>query len=190
MKSSTKRFVSIILSLIMLIASVFVYSALIRPAYSEIENLRAEAGGKAQLLGQQQSSIKQVQSLLSQYQDVLKVEDTISSILPLSPDAASGVNQISGLSKINNLTLDLLSIEETAIKPSSEPDLAKGVGALKFNFHLIGSYENFKAFLQNLETNITLMDLANLKMEAAARAKTGENRFSYTLSVNTYYQAE
>ena len=190
MKSSTKRFVSILLSLLMLIASIFVYSTLIRPAYSDIENLRAQASSKTQLLEQQQSSIKQVQSLLSQYQDVLKVEDTISSILPLSPDVASGVNQITGLSKINNLTIDLLSIEETAIKPSDEPNLVKGVGALKFNFHLIGSYENFKAFLQNVETNITLMDLTNLKVETAARAKLNENRFSYTLTVNTYYQAQ
>jgi len=174
----------------MLIASIFVYSTLIRPAYSDIENLRAQASSKTQLLEQQQSSIKQVQSLLSQYQDVLKVEDTISSILPLSPDVASGVNQITGLSKINNLTIDLLSIEETAIKPSDEPNLVKGVGALKFNFHLIGSYENFKAFLQNVETNITLMDLTNLKVETAARAKLNENRFSYTLTVNTYYQAQ
>ena len=190
MKSSTKRFVSILLSLLILIASIFVYSTLIRPAYSEIEKLRAQAGGKTQLLEQQQSSTKQIQSLLSQYQDVLKVEDTISSILPLSPSVASGINQITGLSKINNLAIDLLSIEETAIKPSEQSSLVRGVGALKFNFHLIGSYENFKAFLQNLETNITLMDLTNLKMEPAVRTKTGENRFSYTLNVNTYYQAE
>ena len=190
MRSSTKRFISIVLAMLMLIAAVFVYSTFIRPAYSDIENLRAQANNKTQIFEQQQSSTKQIQSLLSQYQDVLQVEDTISSILPLSSDVASGVNQITGLSKINNLTIDLLAVEETAITPSDQPNLIKGVGALKFNFHLIGSYENFKAFLQNLETNITLMDLTNLKVETATKTKSNENRFSYTLTVNTYYQTQ
>jgi len=190
MRSSTKRFVSIILSLLILIAAVFVYSSFIRPAYSEIENLRGEVAFKTSALAQQQSSSQQIQSLLSQYQDVLKVEDTISSILPMTANVASGVNQLSGLAKVNNLNLDLLSVEETAIKPSDQPDIVKGVGALKFNLHLTGSYENFKTFLQEIETNLNLMDLTNLKMEAATKTKSGENRFSYTLTVNTYYQAE
>ena len=190
MRSSTKRFVSIVMALLMCIAAVFVYSSFIRPAYSDIATLRTLVSEKTTLFEQQKSSVDQLQNLLSQSQDVLKVEDTISSILPLSPDVASGVNQINGLSKINNLALDLLSIEETAIKPSGRPDLARGVGTLKFNFHLSGSYENFKTFLQNMETNITLMDLANLKLESASKTRSGENRFSYTVTVNTYYQAE
>lgn len=190
MRSSSKRFVSIVLALAMLVAAVFVYSTFIRSAYSDVETLRAQANSKTTTFTQQQSSVKQIQNLLSQYQDVLKVEDTISSMLPLSPDIGSDINQITGLAQINNLTLDILSTEEMAIKPSKQPTLAKGIGTLKFNFHLTGGYENFKNFIQELETNITLIDLVNLKVEPFSKGKSAGNIFSYTITANAYYQTQ
>jgi len=186
MRASSKRFTSILLAILMFIASLFIYSSLILPAYSEIINLRAEVVSRTQLVTEEEASIGQVQKLLSEYQDVAAIQDTISLILPVSQNVALGVSQISGLSKINNLIIDSLSMQELAIKPSTQSNLVKGIGTLRFNFHLIGSYENFKAFLQNLETNITLIDLASLKVDSGS--KVGGNIFSYNITADMYYQ--
>ncbi len=187
MRASSKRFVSILLAIVMFIASLFIYSTLILPAYSEVTNLRAEVVARTRLIAEEEASIGQVQKLLSEYKDVAVIQDTISLILPISQNIALGVSQISGLSKINSLILDSLSTQELAIKPSTQPTLIKGMGTLRFSLHLIGSYENFKAFLKNLETNITLIDLVSLKIESGSRV--GGNIFSYSIIADTYYQS-
>ena len=188
MKASIKRFLSILLAILMFVASLFVYSTLIRPAYSEIKSLRAEIAGRLELISKNEVSIQQVKKLLTEYQDIAKVQETISLILPLEQNTSQGVNQIDGLSKLNKLTIDFLSIQQLAIKPSTQPGLVKGLGVLRYNFRLTGTYESLKSFIQAVETNISLMDLVSLKIEPAT--KSAKDNFSYTVNMDTYYQAE
>ncbi len=190
MKASTKRIFSILISISMLIGSLFIYTSLIRPIYSQIKDLRIEVASRLDFIAKHETYIQQVQKLLSEYQDIAKIIETTSLILPLEPDVAFGVNQIAGLSKFYNLTIELLGVQQLAITPSSQPNSIKGLGTLRFNFRLMGSYESFKSFLQALETNITLMDLMNLKTEPATQTKAAGNNFYYTMVVDTYYQAE
>lgn len=188
MKASAKRFLSILLAILMFVASLFVYSTLIRPVYSEIKSLRAEIAGRLEFISENETSIQQVEKLLTEYQDIAKVQETTSLILPLEQNASQGVNQISGLAGFNNLIVEFLSIQQLAIKPSIQPGLVKGLGILRYNFRLTGTYEGFKSFLQAVETNISLMDLANLKIEPATKSTKGN--LSYTVNMDTYYQAE
>ncbi len=176
------------MAILIFTASLFIYSSLISPAYSEVKDLRAEVFTRKKFITQQEVYVTQVKEILNQYKDVSAIKNTISLILPTSQNTALAVNQISGLSKINNLILDTLSGQELAIKPSSQPTLVRGIGTLRFNLHLIGSYENFKSFIDNLESNITLIDLVDLKVESGARA--GGNIFSYNITADTYYQTK
>jgi len=189
MKASTKRIFSILISILMLIGSLFVYASLISPTYSQIKDLRAEVASRLDFIAKNETYIQQVQKVLSEYQDITKTTETTSLILPLEQDVASGVNQIAGLSTNNKLTIELLGVQQLSIKPSNQSNLIKGLGTLRFNFRLMGSYENFKSFLRALETNITLMDLMNLKIESAPKPKSGVTNFYYTMTVHTYYQA-
>lgn len=186
MRASAKRFSSIMVAILFFIASIFIYNSLIQPAYSGIKDLRAEIATRLDLIATNQNSIQQVQNLLTQYQNAADIQQTTSLILPLSQDIALGADQINGLSKINNLSIELLGVQQVAIKPSKQPNLVKGIGTSRFNFRLNGAYENFKAFLQAVETNINLTDLVSLKIEPA----TSRNNFLYTMTVDTYYQSE
>ena len=188
MKASTKRILSILIAILMFVGSLFIYTSLIRPTYSEIKNQRAEIVSRLELINKHEASIKQVQKILNEYQNVSQLTETISLILPLEQNVPQSVNQITGLTKINNLAVDFLSAQQLAITPSTEPSLVKGMGTLRFNFALIGPYENFKKFLQALETNIGLMDLTSLKVEPATKSSKGN--FSYTMTVDTHYQSE
>ena len=188
MKASSKRFLSIIVAILVFVASLFVYSSLIRSVYSDIKNLRAEVVSRLELINKNQVSVQQVKQLLNEYQDISKIQETTSLVLPPQQNVPQTVNQINGLAKFNNLAIQFLSVQQLSIKPSAQPGLVSGLGVLRLNFSLIGSYENFKKFMQSLDTNITLLDLVTLKAEPALKSQKGE--FSYTMTVDTYYQSE
>jgi len=190
MRASTKRVLSILTAILLIIASLVVYTYLIQPAYSEIINLRAEVASRRELVNEQEVSVKQVQNLLSEYQGIAQVQQVVSLILPTGENLPQSLNQITGLADLNKLSTASLTVQRLAIRPSAKSSLVQGVGVLRFNFQLEGSYENFKSFLQNLETNINLMDLASLKVGPSSKAKLDKNSFDYTMSVDTYYQAQ
>lgn len=190
MKSSIKRMTSILTAIFMIIASLFVYSSLIRPVYSEIKNLKAEVGSRLDIINKNKSSISQVQKLLSEYQETVKIQEITLSILPLEYNLSSAVNQIVGLANLNNLSIQSLAVQQLAIKPLTQSNLVKGIGTLRFNIRLSGSYENFKMFLGNLETNVNLMDLVSLKIEQSREIRTDNKSFSFAIIIDTYYQAE
>jgi len=192
MKVSTKRVFSILIAIFMFIASLFIYSSLIKSIYAEIKNKRTEIVSRLELINKYETSIKQIQKILSEYQNISQFAETISSILPPEQNVSQSVNQISGLAKINNLIINFLSVQQLAITPSSKPDLIRGRGVLRLNFALTGSYENFRKFVQTMETNISLMDLVSLKIEPKTETglKSVKDNFSYAMAVDTYYQSK
>ncbi|MFH1346882.1 MAG: type 4a pilus biogenesis protein PilO [Spirochaetota bacterium] len=190
MRSTSKRFTSILASALMFIAAIFVYSNLVSPAYSEIKNLKAELLSSSKMVEEQQFITSQVQNLLNEYQDISSIENTVGIMLPLSQDATSNLNQITGLVTINNLKLESLSVSKMANRPSDSPNLVKGVGILRFTFQLSGSYENFKSFLKAVETNIALMDLVDLQIESPQNLKASGANLSFLINIKTYYQTE
>ncbi len=189
MKASGKRILSMLMSALIFVSSIFVYASFVKPTYSQIKDLRAEVSSRLNFIDKHENYIQEVQRILNEYQDVARITETTSLILPLSQDAASGLNQINGLSALNHLVIELLSVQQLSITPSSQQNSIKGVGTLRFNFRLAGKYEDFKSFLQAVETNITLMDLVSLKIEPTLGA-AGADSFYYTITLDTYYQAE
>lgn len=110
MKASSKRILSILTAVLMIIASLFVYSSLIRPVYSEIKNLRSEAASRLDLINKNKVSITQVQKLLNEYQNIAQVQEVISSILPLEQNVPQAINQIVGLAELNKLSIELVAV--------------------------------------------------------------------------------
>jgi len=174
----------------MFIAAIFVYGSFISPAYSDINNLRAELSARSQTVNEQQSAISQVQNLLKEYQNISSVETTIGTMLPLSEDTAASLNQIIGLATVNNLKLESVSVSRMANRPSNEQGLVKGVGVLRFSFLLNGSYANFKSFLRAMETNVSLMDLINLQIESSLGSRINGGNISFSVDADAYYQTK
>ncbi len=174
----------------MFIAAIFIYGSFISPAYSDINNLRAELSVRSQAVNEQQSAIKQVQNLLKEYQNISSIENTIGAILPLSEDTAASLNQITGLAAVNSLKLESVSISRMANRPSNKQGLVKGVGVLRLSFQLSGSYANFKSFLRAMETNVSLMDLVNLQIESSLGSRINGGNILFSVDADTYYQTK
>lgn len=188
MKSSTKRLFGIFTALLFLIGSIFVYASMIKPALEEIDELRGKLASRSDILENYGKAVKQLQSLLTQYQETTDVQQQVSLALPIGQNVPQAVNQVVGIAAANDLAIQSMGLQQLAIKPATAP-LVRGMGTLRMNVRLTGTYQGFKSFLKNLETNITLLDTTSLKIEVQ-KEKSGALFLAYVLSIDTYYQTK
>jgi len=184
MKPSTKRMLSILAAIILLIASVFVYTSLIKPEYKEISAMRDKSATLNQTYNNYESLNKKFQEIFAQYQNLGDLEKQLSMILPSKIDAAYAASQIAGIAQKNKSNLLSLTTRQLAIRPGV--GTVKGIGTLRMEAKLVGNYEDFKMFLKDMESNIMISDLVSLRIE---KQKAGDG-ILYTLTIDAYYQAE
>lgn len=185
MKPSTYRLLSILGSSFLLIAAVIVYSNLVYPAYNEIQKLRDQRKADLNLLQEQGEAINAVNRLLSEYQSLAQIQENISMVLPNKEGVPSVINQLQGLARINNLNIDSLSLQYPPLKASAD-SLIKPLGTLRVTVRLNGDYKNLRPFLEDIETNIRLMDVYSLGIEGGG--VPGKIKLTYNLVLDTYYQ--
>lgn len=189
MRASSKRTLSILASLVLLVGAVFIYSSLIKPAYLEIKSLRSQTATRIDIIGENQSYINKIQNLLNEYQNASQLQAAITVLLPDEQNLAQSLNQINGLIGISGLSPDRISVNQLAIRPSLGSSIVKSIGTLRFEVKILGNYQNFKSFLQKLETNIGIFDVVSVKVEPPGRG-TSTGIFNYTAVIDSYYQTQ
>lgn len=191
MKASTKRILSILASTLLLIAVVVIYIKLIKPAYSDVQQLRGEIQARENLLSEQNQAVNQVQNLIGQLQNqnITQFQDQISLVLPTGENVPQALNQYQTIAQASGLSLQTVALNYLAIKPAaSNVNLTKGVGTERFKLKVLGSYEAVKTFLQAIETNVRLTDLVSLKISRTAQS--GQNLYVTEIVVDSYYQSK
>jgi Tfp pilus assembly protein PilO len=182
---SLKRLMFIMISVVLVAGSLVCFGALIKPTYEEVMSKRSSLTNRSNLVEENKSISSKMKSMLTEYQKSEALLTTVSSIIPEDPDTAQSINQVATLAKINGLTLEVISSDLLAIKPGdSKTDFIKRIGTIRLDFRVAGSYENFKAFLQTIETNINLMDINSIRLTQSG------GRMVYTMSIDAYYQAD
>ncbi|MCL4405318.1 MAG: type 4a pilus biogenesis protein PilO [Patescibacteria group bacterium] len=158
------------------------------PAYDQVQNLRGEQTGIQTTIAQDQQAVSVVNNLLGQYQSLSQFRDSISQVLPTADnmDTAGIVYQIQGLAGSRGLTLQSLTLQNLPTQAISSDQLVSPVGSIQISLTLSGPYQNFKAFLGDLETNIRLMDVSSINISGGGSA-TNSN-LVYAMVVKTYYQ--
>ncbi len=186
MKVATRRFAELIGSFILFAATIFIYAVLLEPAYVEVNKLRGELFSERQVLEEQRTIVEKVKMALQQYQDLSKIADTISLVLPGKEAYPTLMNQLDTIAKsagifLDSVNLNTLAVFEagTAAKKSPLPT------TLQLTMNLIGPYSSFKEFLSKIETNVRLIDVVRFSVAPTA---VGQN-YSYSLVAHTYYQS-
>lgn len=189
MKYSKKRFINILLSMVFIAAALFIYSFFLVQTFQTAKALRGEVEAKRQLYKDQLVAIKRVKTLLAQFEENLRLQETLNSILPVgNAELPAVVAQINGLAKLNGVILDKLSIRFGPIGPAAvQIPLAAGIGKATVEFGAEGSYESLKGFLAMLENNIRIMDVMNLDAEILLNE---QNLLRMAFKVDVYYQAK
>lgn len=189
MKNSVKRTISLLASLILLVGSIFAYSFFIKPEYQLVNQLRGTLVAKANLFTDQQTIIAEVEELLSQFESAARIQEIVSLSLPLKESESGIFSQLQALAQANDLVIEVLSVQSLPTKSTAKArgvkSMIKDLGVLQILAKLSGSYENFKRFLQGVETNIRVMDLVSLKIEKDGRK---QELFEFNIALNAYYQ--
>ena len=186
MKTSSKRILFILSALAFLIGSVVVYSSFIKNVYDEVVVLRGSLISKQDTYNQFSGTFNQVQALIADYQNKGDVQNKMSLILPKDRNVSYLVGQIVGLAEANGISISSLSTQILPVQPS-QSKVIRNIGRIKAEVKLSGSYAGFKAFLRQLENNILILDVTDLKVDVTP-AKTGAVSLDYSISVTSYYQ--
>lgn len=187
MRASTIRFLNLLASLGLLLAAIFVFTLLLKPAYREINVLRGDLAVKTSTLTDQKKIVAEVREYLDRYQSLVGHSQKISLTLPNREEYPNLINQLSGLARISGLALQSVTLATLPYQKSgtSVADSAPVVNIIQATLSLSGSYQSFKNLLQSIETNIRLMDAVSFSLNPG----TGGDNYSYNLVVNAYYQS-
>jgi len=89
------------------------------------------------------------------------------------------------LAKINSMDIESLSLQYPPLKSSTD-SLIEPMGTVRATIRLNGDYRDLRPFLEDLETNIRLIDVYSLNVEGGGIP--GRNKLIYNLVLDTYYQ--
>ena len=188
MKTATKRLISLLASLGVLVASIFVYTILLLPAYSHVNELRGDLAAHKEALADQKKVFDQVKDLIAENQSISVIRENVSRVIPGKEDYPNLVTQLSGLASAAQLRVN--SIDMNAL-PGGNGEI-RGAGGLpsasvlQVTVVATGTYQALKDFLSTLERNIRITDLVSLGISVPA---SGSQNFSYNIVLNSYYQS-
>ncbi len=182
MKGSSKRFISLVLSLGLLFGSIILFLFFLRPAYSQVSVLRGEYSANKSTIANQESVVAKVKDVLSNYQDQLaNLEKNALNIVPKDPEYESFLYQINAISKIDGILLVSLDFNLLPNKSAKGRDFTQN-SVLQVKLQLKGPYEKFKTFITDVEKNMRIMDIVSMNIIPDDK---GNN--SYSVVLNTYY---
>ena len=158
-------------------------------------------------VAQQRSVLKNIKDVEHRYETTKASVERMFSVLPVWSAASIPelLIELEGLARTNGISVESISFQE-AKNPSAagEPGEQRNVGyrTVTVAAGARGTYESMKGFLQAVESSQHLMDVITLSLTAAdaPQERTGttteevlEERgasdiFSYTISINAYYQ--
>jgi Tfp pilus assembly protein PilO len=201
MRVSTKRILSGILSLFFLFLAFIIFIYFIKPVYEETQNLRAEALQKENQLNKQKTLSREFQNLVEKYGDKKDVQEIFSLILPTNLAVGDALTQINGLLSQNNMSILSFNVSRPLLQSlssaTSSGNFLKPVGMFDISFKSFGSYEDFKNFLNQLETNIRIFNIKNLNISSIQVVQQPKQtlsptvqKLSYDITVTAYYQSE
>jgi hypothetical protein len=204
MRQETKRLSSIIIAALILAAALMVYFEFIIPAYTNLQLVKGQEESEATLYSNEQQVVSKVKSLLVTYQSDASSSQSVAMALPVGPDVSGALAQIYGIAANANVAIQGTQISTQAVQAvaasattvgsaAAAGSIVKPTGTVSFQVTGSASYESFKSFLQELETNIRIFDVTAISLQPAAIAATktqaaNADTFNYTITVVTYYQ--
>ncbi len=187
MKPSTQRLIIILGSFALMIASIYVLVSLLIPSYQGVQSLRLQRAQAVNLYENQVEASNKIGGLINQYNSLATVQEALSVILPTEPQTSILMNDVQALAANNSVVLNSISFQYPPIAkaPSS---IVLGLGTIRITANLTGSYESFKAFLRDIETNIRVIDVNSLRIDGGGVSK--QTNLTYNLIMDAYYQSK
>jgi len=195
--------------LLLIVASVGVFIAIIVPRWDEVKTERttvATYNANLAIANQLQESR---QSLIAQYNNISKTDlDNITTLLPDSVDNIRLIIQLdslatkNGLSSLRSVDYDPTQVPTTnpdgttttpaATDPTTDPTTSLlPYGQFVISFETTGQYSNFLSFLSDMEKNLRLVDITEVDFTSPDPSATGAasiaDGMDYKVTLTTYW---
>lgn len=174
-------------SLVCVALSLYVYSSLISPKLSEIQELRGRRQATLTLLADYETAIQEKNRVISRYQSVETLQKVFDEVVPPSHNIPSLLNQINGLAELSEVSVDSVEFQELPLQTTTSKSLVKPYGTIQANIKCASNYQSMKAYLAAIETNVRLM---NIKTVTITEGFADNPTLIYTIAVEAYYLTE
>lgn len=177
-----------LLPVILVIAAIGLFVAFTNPTYQGLKGTQAKVDSYNDALDKAQE-LKNLRDKLSSARNAFSPQDE-QKLLRLLPDQVDNIRLIIDINNIasrRGLALSNVALGEVsqssneavslAVGPSSDP-----IGSVSLGFAVTASYEEFLAFLQDLEHSLRILDIEKLTFAGAEGGK-----YSFDFTVRTYW---
>lgn len=192
MKYLSKRFISILLSFTFIAIAMVVYINFIKPVYADIKSDQAQLESIRQKNHENSEVFGKLKAVLTELKKSSDLQDRISMTLPLEPNAADSMNQVTAVAVSTGLVVSSIDIVEAPIIPvpgvkAGTASLVKSTGVLRNTLKATGTYPQLKGFLQGIESGVRLSSIKSVKV-GKANSVTNPDLLAITVEIETFYQ--
>ncbi|HET8581469.1 MAG TPA: hypothetical protein VFL98_03315 [Candidatus Paceibacterota bacterium] len=191
-------------TILLLLVAAVVFFGYTKPAYSHVQELRAQSGQLNQILSEASEFQKLKSQLIARYNAL--PSDKLARLSKLLPDHVDNVRlilDIDSLAGQNGLALENVVINSGtgasgsgsgSDSDSSDAPTALGAasanqvpyGTLTMQFKTEGSYQHFLQFLHGLEGSLRLVDVTDLTVSQGSSASAPDS-YAYAMTIQTYW---
>ena len=178
----------LLLPIFFIIVSVVIFFAYIDGAYQDIRQLRAEIAGYDEALKRSKELQAIRDTLLSRYNTFSQSQlDRIEKLLPDNIDNVRLVLEIDSIAARYGMRVSSIVVSSGA---TTQADGVVGPGTDTYNtvelsFRTAASYDDFMAFLRDLESSLRIVDVTSLAFSAPDGIDA--DGYEYSLSIITYW---
>lgn len=173
-----------LLALILFVASLGIFIFWVQPQWRDIGALQKQRESFETTLARFREFRKIRDDLLSKYNAISKEDAArLRRMLPATTEGGSIIVQLENMSRQHGLLLKRVNVAEK--KPQTGTVIQVGTKpyeVVPIDFSVSGPYESFRAFLEELETSLRLIDVSAVSFVAGQ-----ENSYEFTLQAQAYW---
>jgi Tfp pilus assembly protein PilO len=168
-----------IIALLLIIASVGIFYGYIKPEWATVGELKSQVTQYDTTLQQADDAIQKL------VDDQAKIKSISASDLQrlnvLVPDSLNTINMIIDFSNISSNYG--LSIKNIKIVPGANSSSKYHYNSAGLSFSVNSSYDNFKQFLNGIESSLHIIDVTSVSFTPDAKS----NLYNFSVTLNTYW---
>lgn len=177
--------------LLLIGVSIGVFITIINPRYKQAQTLKKDVASFDSRLSTADALKAQREELIKKYDSISKADlDNIKVLLPDTVDNIRLIIQLDALSTKNGLS-SLKDVQYDTNSTSSKPEvlqnnIPKPYGEFTMSFSTSGPYKNFLSFISDLEQNLRLVDIVEVKF-VQPNNPAGLDSMVYNVKLKTYW---
>ena len=179
--------------LLLIGVSIAVFVTVINPRYKEVQKIKTDVAGFNSRLSAAEALKSGREELINKYNSISKADlDNIKILLPDSVDNIRLIIQLdalatkNGLSSLRDVQYETLKSDQGVSAPGANVSVQKPYGEFTMSFSTTGPYKNFLSFVSDLESNLRLVDVLEVKFNPSLAANLVDN-LNYTVKLKTYW---